>query len=50
MKNLNNLLNSFEKNQEELEFLQDRFKEMSVREGYILDGAVELNKVNKEQK
>lgn len=45
MKNLDNLINSLEKNQEELEFLQDRFKEMSVRERYILEGAVELNEI-----
>lgn len=46
MKNLGDLINSLEKNQEELEFLQDRFEEMSVRERYILEGALELNKVN----
>ena len=45
MKNLDDLINSLEKNQEELEFLQDRFKEISVRERYILEGAVELNEI-----
>ncbi|OLS03558.1 hypothetical protein [Tissierella creatinophila] len=46
MKNLDDLINSLEKNQEELEYLQDRFKELSVKERSILEGAVELNKVN----
>ena len=46
MKKLENLLLDLDENQEELEYLQDRFKEMSVRERYILEGAVELNKVN----
>ena len=46
MKNLEELLENLEKNQEELKFLKNRFKEMSVKERYILEGAVELNEIN----
>ncbi|SHF07973.1 hypothetical protein SAMN02745784_02743 [Tissierella praeacuta DSM 18095] len=46
MKNLEELLENLEKNQEELKFLNNRFKEMSVKERYILEGAVELNEIN----
>ena len=46
MKNLDDLINSLEKNQEEIEYLQERFKEMSVKERYILEGAVELNEIS----
>lgn len=45
MKKIENLLVNLDKNQEELVFLQERFKEMSVREKYILEGAVELNEI-----
>ena len=45
MKNLEYLLENLEKNQEELKYLQDRFKEMSVKERYILEGAVVLNEI-----
>lgn len=46
MKNLENILEGLEMNQEEIEYLQERFKEMSVREKHILEGAVELNEIN----
>lgn len=45
MKNLEYLLENLEKNQEELKYLQDGFKEMSVKERYILEGAVVLNEI-----
>lgn len=46
MKNLENILEGLETNQEEIEYLQERFKEMSVKERYILEGAVELNEIS----
>lgn len=46
MKNLENILESLETNQEEIEYLQERFKEISVKERYILEGALELNEIN----
>ncbi|MBZ2175628.1 hypothetical protein K8M07_10310 [Schnuerera sp. xch1] len=45
MKNLEHLLENLEKNKDELEFLQERLGEMSVKERYILEGALELNEV-----
>lgn len=47
MKKLDSLIDNLEKSQEELDYLQGRFKEMSVKEGYILEGAVKLNQVNR---
>lgn len=43
---MENILESLETNQEEIEYLQERFKEMSVKERYILEGAVGLNEIN----
>ena len=45
MKKLDNLVNSLEKNKDELEFLEERLGQMSVRERYILEGALELNEI-----
>lgn len=45
MKKLDNLVDSFEKNKDELEFLEERLDQMSVRESYILEGALELNEI-----
>lgn len=45
MKKLDNLLDSLEKNKDELEFLEERLGQMSVRESYILEGALELNEI-----
>lgn len=45
MKKLDNLVNSLEKNKDELEFLEERLGQMSVKERYILEGALELNEI-----
>lgn len=47
MKKLDSLIDNLGKSQEELDYLQGRLKEMSVKEGYILEGAVKLNQVNR---
>ncbi len=45
MKKLDNLVNSLEKNKDELEFLEERLGQMSVKERYILEGALKLNEI-----